>query len=163
MIIKFILRRRRISSGLKTGFCRNHRNPSRSTTEGMYVFGVLPFGFDKSLCYTCLLEYLMNFVVSHLSIIHHTIINQPDQIQVSNSSFTKLTHNFYFCRHPRLWNLLPIIDIDLHVSTLKSKLQKFLWTHFTSKFGDGNTCTFHYYCPCIRCSHLPCQPARKVY
>ena len=140
MTIKFILRRRRISSGLITGFCRNHRNPSRSTCMYLAYFQLTLV--KASVTHVCF-EYLMNFVVSHLSIIHHTIINQPDQVQVSNSSSTKLTHNFYFGRHPRLWNLLPIIDIDLHVSTLKSKLQKFLWTHFTSKFGDGNTCTFH--------------------
>ena len=42
-----------------------------------------------------------------------------------NASSINLTHNFYFCRLPRLWNSLPIIDIHLPVTILKSKLQKF--------------------------------------
>ena len=79
-----------------------------------------------------------------------------------NASSNNLTHNFYFCRLPRLWNSLPIIDIHLPVTILKLKLQKLFWTHFTSCFDGHNTCTFHYYCPCTRCSCLPRQPTRTV-
>ena len=42
-----------------------------------------------------------------------------------NASSNNLTYNFYFCRLPRLWNSLPIIDIHLPVTILKLKLQKF--------------------------------------
>ena len=77
-------------------------------------------------------------------------------------SSTTLTHNFYFCRLPRLWNSLPTIDISLSVNIIKHKLQKFFWNYFINNFEDGNSCTFHYYCPCCSCFHRPRQPIRTM-
>ena len=78
------------------------------------------------------------------------------------SSSSNLSHNFYFCRLPRLWNSLPSIDISLSVNVIKQKLQRFLWNHFLGNFEDDNSCTLHYLCPCTRCSHQPRQPTRTV-
>ena len=83
------------------------------------------------------------------------------KLQHTGSS-TNLTHNFYFCRLPRLWNSLPTIDISLSVSAIKHKLQLFLWNHFTNNFEDNNSCSLHYYCPCSGCSHRPRPPNRTV-
>ena len=52
----------------------------------------------------------------------------------TRSSNTKLCHktssnaisaNSYFCRLPRLWNALPIIDLTLSISVIKHKLNCF--------------------------------------
>ena len=83
------------------------------------------------------------------------------KLQHTGSS-TNLTHNFYFCRLPRLWNSLPTIDISLSVSVIKFKLQRFFWNHFISNFEDSNSCSLHYYCPCSSCSYGPRPPNRTV-
>ena len=55
-----------------------------------------------------------------------------------SGSFNKLIHNFastnhtrhfYFNRITRLWNSLPVIDLNLSTSTIKSKLYHYFWTH----------------------------------
>ena len=80
----------------------------------------------------------------------------------TRSSNTKLSHktsinaisaNSYFCRLPRLWNALPIIDliITLSISVIKHKLHCFLWNHFIENFGINNHCTYHFLCPCNHC------------
>ena len=66
----------------------------------------------------------------------------------TRSSNTKLRHktssnaisaNFYFCRLPRLWNALPIIDLTLSISVIKHKLDCFLWNHFIENFDVNIT------------------------
>ena len=63
--------------------------------------------------------------------------------------------HFYFNRIPRLWNSLPYIDIDQPIATIKLKLKKFLWCHFIKNFNPNNLCTYHYLCPCAKCSLFP--------
>ena len=41
----------------------------------------------------------------------------------------KVRH-FYFNRLPHLWNALPSVDLSLSVSTNRSTIYKFLWSHF---------------------------------
>ena len=65
------------------------------------------------------------------------------------------TRNFYFNRLPRLWNSLPLIDISQSLSTIKMKLYKHFWNHFTANFDPDNLCSYHYLCPCTNCSSLP--------
>ena len=81
----------------------------------------------------------------------------------SSTSF-KLKHHhsksvharhFYFNRLPRLWNVLPPIDISLSLKTITSQLKSIFWSHFISHFDSDAPCTFHYLCPCNRCSYLP--------
>ena len=78
----------------------------------------------------------------------------------TRSSNTKLSHktsinaisaNSYFCRLPRLWNALPIIDLTLSFSVIKHKLHCFLWNHFIENFDINNHCTYHFLCPCNHC------------
>ena len=83
--------------------------------------------------------------------------------QTRSASYVKLKHvlvatnnstrNFYFNRLPRLWNSLP--PIDMSQSTIKWKFYKHFWNHFTTNFDPDNVCSFHYLCPCAKCSSLP--------
>ena len=68
---------------------------------------------------------------------------------------THLDSNFYFNRIPRLWNSLPTLDTNLPLPAIKSRLRQFFWDNFMSNFDSNNTCSFHYLCPCPRCSHNP--------
>ena len=68
---------------------------------------------------------------------------------------TNLDSNFYFNRIPRLWNSLPTLDINLPLNTIKSRLRQLFWNHFMSNFDSSNICSFHYLCPCPRCSKNP--------
>ena len=81
-----------------------------------------------------------------------------------SSATLKLVHSFsrnnrvkhfYFNRLPRLWNSLPTIDIHQPISTIKHKLQLLFWNHFITHFSPNNPCSFHFICPCAKCSVLP--------
>ena len=85
----------------------------------------------------------------------------------TRSSSTKLVHkrsqnnlqrHFYFGRLVKLWNALPIIDLSLSTDTLRRKVKDFLWSNFVNNFDSSNTCSFHFLCPCIRCSSTPKPP-----
>ena len=41
--------------------------------------------------------------------------------------------HFFFNRIPRLWNALPPIDLSLSIKTNKTRIYKFLWSHFFIK------------------------------
>ena len=69
--------------------------------------------------------------------------------------WTEIERNFYFNRIPRLWNSLPTLDINLPLSVIKSGIRQFFWNHFVSNFDSNNVCTYHYLCPCVKCSKLP--------
>ena len=67
--------------------------------------------------------------------------------------------NSYFYRLPKLWNCLPIIDLSQPPHIIKSKLKRYFWNHFLNNFDNDILCTFHYLCPCTRCtkSPVPCN------
>ena len=64
----------------------------------------------------------------------------------------------YFNRLPRLWNALPPIDLSLSVSQNRTIIYKFLWSHFTSNFTPENPCSYHFMCPCGKCTGIPHPP-----
>ena len=68
---------------------------------------------------------------------------------------SNLSRHFFFNRLPRLWNSLPIIDLSLSVSSIKKLLRHFFWDHFVHNFHPDNPCTYHFICPCSRCSSSP--------
>ena len=81
-----------------------------------------------------------------------------------SSTFCKMNHSlsktnssqhFYFNRIPRLWNSLPPIDLTQSVSCIKRTIYQFLWDHFMDNFKSDKVCTFHFLCPCSKCSCLP--------
>lgn len=67
----------------------------------------------------------------------------------------------YFNRLPRLWNALPPVDLSLSVSQNRYKIYKFLWSHFSSNFSPDNPCSYHFMCPCCKCTGIPHPPNLK--
>ncbi len=55
---------------------------------------------------------------------------------------------------PRLWNSLPLIDMNLVTSTIKATLKNLLWQHFLSNFDSDAPCTFHFKCPFNKCCNI---------
>ena len=68
---------------------------------------------------------------------------------------TTIQRHFYFIRIVRLYNHLPVIDLSLSINTIKNRLIIYFWTHFTHNFNSERTCTYHFLCPCYRCSKEP--------
>ena len=66
--------------------------------------------------------------------------------------------NFYFSRLPRIWNTLPIIDLNGHPTRIKNKLTEYLWKHLLRNFNPAITCSFSIACPCSNCSKVPKSP-----
>ena len=77
-----------------------------------------------------------------------------------SSTYSKLCHvysssnklrNFYFTRLPRIWNSLPVIDLNLSMRTIKQLIKSALWNHFITNFNADDPCTYHFCCPCRNC------------
>ena len=68
---------------------------------------------------------------------------------------TTIQRHFYFNRIVRLYNHLPVIDLSLSINTIKNRLINYFWTHFTHNFNSERACTYHFLCPCYRCSKEP--------
>ena len=89
--------------------------------------------------------------------IHHYNIATFNTSTTRSGSSNKLIHkfastnnacHFYFNRITHLWNSLPVIDLNLDISTAKSKLYQYFWKHFDQHFNSNNIHTYHYLCPC---------------
>ena len=65
-----------------------------------------------------------------------------------NASSTNKEHHFYFNRISCLWNSLPIIDLNLPINHIKSKIKSYFWQHFVTNFDPDNIHKLHYLCPC---------------
>ena len=59
-----------------------------------------------------------------------------------------------FTQTSRLWNSLPIINLDLPFPVIKKKLVEYLWSCFMSKFESSNPCLFRFVYACNRCTAL---------
>ena len=55
-----------------------------------------------------------------------------------NVSSTSKECHFYFNRISRLWNSLPIIDLNLPINLIKSKIKFYFWQHFIANFDPDN-------------------------
>ena len=64
---------------------------------------------------------------------------------------TRLNGHLYFHCFPRLWNILPTIDLDLPYHTLHHQLTKFFWTNFYINLSSDNACTYNLLCRCSAC------------
>ena len=120
--------------------------------------------------YTFDLSDIMFFIKSHKS--PHSGFNIADYVTFATGNTRLATHqklnqtrssdnitkNFYFNRLPRIWNHLPVIDLDLSVITIKRKLKVYLWNHFLSNFNPDIKCTYSFLCPCVNCNKLPRTP-----
>ena len=86
-----------------------------------------------------------------------------------SSSFNKLVHplaktnrikHFYFNRLPRLWNALPPINLTHSHNTIMGNIRSLFWNHFVDNFDENNLCSFHFCCPCTKCSSVTKQNFR---
>ena len=68
-----------------------------------------------------------------------------------NPSTTNKQWHFYFVRICRLWNALPLIDVNLSIDTIRNRVKSHFWNHFIHNFDPLNPHTLHYHCPCSRC------------
>lgn len=93
--------------------------------------------------------------------IHHFV--QFSDSNTRSSSHCKLKHrlcksntesHLYFNRLPRLWNSLPPMNLDLSVSSIKAHLHTIFWSKFVSHFTSSNPCSFHFVCPCAKCTSM---------
>ena len=66
---------------------------------------------------------------------------------------TSLARHSYFCRLARIWNALPPLDLSLSFSELKHQIKEFFWNIFLQRFNPDIPCSYHFICPCGRCSH----------
>ena len=55
-----------------------------------------------------------------------------------NAALTNKERHFYFNRISRLWNSLPIINLNLSINTIKSQLKQYLWQHFLNNYSVSN-------------------------
>ena len=92
--------------------------------------------------------------------------NSNDYIQICSNSTRSTTDDklkphlshsnvskyFYYDRLPRLWNLLPPIDLDLTIETIKRQLMRFFWSQFLHRFNLSNVRTFVTSVVCSKCS-----------
>jgi len=100
----------------------------------------------------------VNFDMSQF--IHECVSNtrsSASKLQHHLSPACKSSH-FYFRRLPRLWNSLPTIDTTQSLFVIKHQLFNFMYNHFIQHFDAGSPCTFHYLCPCFKCSNFPTPP-----
>ena len=99
--------------------------------------------------------------LSHFNIydyIYPSVMQTQDLFSSSNINHAhhsnNYTRNFYFNRITRLWNKLPIIDLNLSLPTIKAKIYNYLHQHFTMNFIADNPCTYHFCCRCSNCYNV---------
>ena len=116
------------------------------------------------LMYTYKLHDLMFFIKSlksptdNFNINHHitfassTTRSGTHQKLIHPRKSTATQHHFYFNRIARLYNCLPVLDLSLSTNIIKHHITNYFWTHFTDNFNSERACTYHFLCPCYRCS-----------
>lgn len=67
---------------------------------------------------------------------------------------TSSSRHFFFNRLPRLWNSLPPMDLEQSVIIIMNIIRKLFWSHFLTHFSSDNPCSYHFICPCNKCSHF---------
>ena len=73
---------------------------------------------------------------------------------IHQHSLTSLSSHSYFKRVARLWNALPLIDLNCSLPTIKFHLKQFLWNHFIDSFNPDLPCTYHFLCPRPKCAQM---------
>ena len=99
-----------------------------------------------------------NFNINDFIFVKNSITRSSSHKLIHSISSTSHVNHFYFNRLPRLWNSLPIIPLSLSVHIIKQKLKKFFFDHFLANFDSNNTCSYHFLCPCFKCSATPPSP-----
>ena len=111
---------------------------------------------DISLLVTCLKEPNTSFpILDYITFSSSNTRSRTFAKMVPKKVKSNVSRHFYFNRVTRLWNLLPPIDLDLPLASIKRNLKRTLWEHFKNNFSPSNYCTFHVLCPCNNCRLTP--------
>ena len=101
---------------------------------------------------------LQNGSQGHFDIFHYVQFSSSstrasllNKLQCTSSTKFSSNNHFYFNRVTRLWNALPVIDLERSVSSFKFQLKAFLWDPFSAHFNPNQPCTWHFLCPCTSC------------
>ena len=60
---------------------------------------------------------------------------------------SSLSNHFYFNRIVRIWNSLPLIDLDSPFSSIKKQIYSIYWDYFITSYSLDNSCSW--YCVCL--------------
>lgn len=126
--------------------------------------GLLPLMYylellDIMFCVKSLKTPSVNYAISdHVTFCSSSTRSGSSKKMCHTRSRTNSAKNFYYNRLPRLWNSLPLIDLDQSIATIKKKLFDHFYSHFCSHFVSCNTCSYHLLCPCSRCASVPPSP-----
>ncbi len=113
---------------------------------------------DIMFCMQSLKSSSDNFnILEFISFSSQTTRSDSHSQMIHLRSFSRMSdsHHYFFNRIPRLWNRIPPLDLDSSSAIIKSRLTSFLQAHFISLFDPNNPCSFHFMCPCSRCSYTP--------
>ena len=100
-----------------------------------------------------------NFNINHhITFASSTTRSGIHQKLIHPRTSTVTQHHFYFNRITRLYNCSPVLDLSSSTNTIKHHLTIYFWTHFTDNFNSERACTYHFLCPCYRCSREPIPP-----
>ena len=74
---------------------------------------------------------ISNFIVPASSRESSRLNLKPVNAQVPRLNSTR---HYYFNRVIRLWNTLPLLDLELSITTLKKKIHSTFWDYFTTNY-----------------------------
>ena len=61
---------------------------------------------------------------------------------------SSLSNHFYFNRIVRIWNSLPLIDLDSPFSSIKKQIYSIYWDYFITSYSLDNSCSWYRVCLC---------------
>ena len=82
------------------------------------------------------------YPTKNFNIMRYITLCQSHSISSTNKKLTYPMHtnninrHFYFYQLSRLWNVLPIIDLNQSITTIKPKLKADLWKYFLDHFTE---------------------------
>ena len=136
--------------------CSSHNYKERLTDINLLPLMMIYEISDIIFFVKCIKNKISHFMISDFVCFSSSHTRQATFFKLRHSKATSNASRYsYFNRLPRLWNSLPCIDLDLSVATIKYNLKHFFWQHFITKFDPENVCSYHFLCPCNKCSMLP--------
>ena len=136
--------------------CSSHNYKERLTDINLLPLMMIYKISDIIFFVKCMKNKSSHFMISDFVCFSSSHTRQATFFKLRHSKATSnASRHSYFNRLPRLWNSLPCIDLDLSVAAIKYNLKHFFLQHFITKFDPENVCSYHFLCPCNKCSMLP--------
>ena len=136
-------------------------NPILDYRQRLIELHLLPLMMEFEIADILFFVKSLKFPSNHFNI--HNFV-EFCHLTTRSSTYYKLRHSFcktnsqsnhYFNCIPRLWNSLPPLDLSIPLSSIKFKIREIFWAKFISNFDPENPCSYHYLCPCYKCSTIP--------